>query len=228
MAPCTTRPNTMPITARSERRPTIAHAANAAAMAALGAALVFTVSTLSSEVQVVRTREASVRQAAGLATAEDDHAYLQSTVPPTALLARAALLRVVMRARTAAEDPARAAQLIALARADIAAARARRPVWGEAEVALAYVELLAHGADSPQAIRALAQSYAAAPYLRDSAPWRIRFGVTVWSRLDAQTRDHIVNETAWLAQASGRNYAYALGLVASTPAEPLVKSRIPA
>ncbi|MDG6745705.1 GntR family transcriptional regulator, partial [Staphylococcus aureus] len=71
-----------------------------------------------------------------------------------------------------------------------AAARASRPVWGEAEVALAYVELLAHGADSPQAIRALAQSYAAAPYLRDSAPWRIRFGVTVWSRLDAQTRDH--------------------------------------
>lgn len=218
----------MPITARNERRPAIAHAANAAAMAALGAALVFTVSTLSSEARVVRTREASVRQAAGLATEADDQDYLRSTVPAKDLPARAALLRGVMRARAAAADPAGAAGMLDQARADIAVARASRPIWGEAEVARAYLELLAHGAESPQAIQALAQSYAAAPYLRDSAPWRIRFGVTVWSRLDAATRDHIVNETAWLAQASGRNYAYALGLVAGSPAEALVKSRIPA
>lgn len=218
----------MPITARNERRPAIAHAANAAAMAALGAALVFTVSTLSSEARVVRTREASVRQAAGLATEADDQDYLRSTVPAKDLPARAALLRGVMRARAAAADPAGAAGMLDQARADIAVARASRPIWGEAEVARAYLELLAHGAESPQAIQALAQSYTAAPYLRDSAPWRIRFGVTVWSRLDATTRDHIVNETAWLAQASGRNYAYALGLVAGSPAEALVKSRIPA
>ena len=218
----------MPITARNERRPAIARAANAAAMAALGAALVFTVSTLSSEARVVRTREASVRQAAGLATEADDQDYLRSTVLAKDLPARAALLRGVMRARAAAADPAGATRMLNLARADIAVARASRPVWGEAEVALAYLELLAHGAESPQAIQALAQSYTAAPYLRDSAPWRIRFGVTVWSRLDAATRDHIVNETAWLAQASGRNYAYALGLVAGSPAEALVKSRIPA
>lgn len=218
----------MPITARNERRPTIAHAANAAAMAALGAALVFTVSTLSSEARVVRTREASVRQAAGLASEADDQDYLRSTVPAKDLPARAALLRGVMRARAAAADPAGAAGMLDQARADIAVARASRPIWGEAEVARAYLELLAHGAESPQAIQALAQSYTAAPYLRDSAPWRIRFGVTVWSRLDAATRDHIVNETAWLAQASGRNYAYALGLVAGSPAEALVKSRIPA
>lgn len=218
----------MPITARNERRPAIAHAANAAAMAALGAALVFTVSTLSSEARVVRTREASVRQAAGLATEADDQDYLRSTVPAKDLPARAALLRGVMRARAAAADPAGAAGMLDQARADIAVARASRPIWGEAEVARAYLELLAHGAESPQAIQALAQSYTAAPYLRDSAPWRIRFGVTVWSRLDAATRDHIVNETAWLAQASGRNYAYALGLVAGSPAEALVKSRIPA
>lgn len=218
----------MPITARNERRPAIAHAANAAAMAALGAALVFTVSTLSSEARVVRTREASVRQAAGLASEAGDQDYLRSTVPAKDLPARAALLRGVMRARAAAADPAGAAGMLDQARADIAVARASRPIWGEAEVARAYLELLAHGAESPQAIQALAQSYAAAPYLRDSAPWRIRFGVTVWSRLDAATRDHIVNETAWLAQASGRNYAYALGLVAGSPAEALVKSRIPA
>lgn len=218
----------MPITARNERRPAIARVANAAAMAALGAALVFTVSTLSSEARVVRTREASVRQAAGLATEADDQDYLRSTVLAKDLPARAALLRGVMRARAAAADPAGATRMLNLARADIAVARASRPVWGEAEVALAYLELLAHGAESPQAIQALAQSYTAAPYLRDSAPWRIRFGVTVWSRLDAATRDHIVNETAWLAQASGRNYAYALGLVAGSPAEALVKSRIPA
>lgn len=218
----------MPITARNERRPTIAHAANAAAMAALGAALVFTVSTLSSEARVVRTREASVRQAAGLASEADDQDYLRSTVPAKDLPARAALLRGVIRARAAAADPAGAAGMLDQARADIAVARASRPIWGEAEVARAYLELLAHGAESPQAIQALAQSYTAAPYLRDSAPWRIRFGVTVWSRLDAATRDHIVNETAWLAQASGRNYAYALGLVAGSPAEALVKSRIPA
>lgn len=218
----------MPIIARNERRPAIAHAANAAAMAALGAALVFTVSTLSSEARVVRTREASVRQAAGLATEADDQDYLRSNVPADALPARAALLRGVMRARAAAADPAGAAGMLDQARADIAVARASRPIWGEAEVARAYLELLAHGAESPQAIQALAQSYTAAPYLRDSAPWRIRFGVTVWSRLDAATRDHIVNETAWLAQASGRNYAYALGLVAGSPAEALVKSRIPA
>ncbi len=218
----------MPIIARNERRPAIAHAANAAAMAALGAALVFTVSTLSSEARVVRTREASVRQAAGLATEADDQDYLRSTVPAKDLPARAALLRGVMRARAAAADPAGAAGMLDQARADIAVARASRPIWGEAEVARAYLELLAHGAESPQAIQALAQSYTAAPYLRDSAPWRIRFGVTVWSRLDAATRDHIVNETAWLAQASGRNYAYALGLVAGSPAEALVKSRIPA
>ncbi|MBB3878902.1 hypothetical protein [Sphingomonas pseudosanguinis] len=218
----------MPIIARNERRPAIAHAANAAAMAALGAALVFTVSTLSSEARVVRTREASVRQAAGLATEADDQDYLRSNVPAKDLPARAALLRGVMRARAAAADPAGAAGMLDQARADIAVARASRPIWGEAEVARAYLELLAHGAESPQAIQALAQSYTAAPYLRDSAPWRIRFGVTVWPRLDAATRDHIVNETAWLAQASGRNYAYALGLVAGSPAEALVKSRIPA
>uniref|UniRef100_UPI002899F216 hypothetical protein n=1 Tax=Sphingomonas sp. TaxID=28214 RepID=UPI002899F216 len=86
----------MPITARNERTPAIAHAANAAAMVALGAALIFAVSTLRREADVVRTREASVRQAAGLATMADDQAYIRSATPASALPPRAALLRGVM------------------------------------------------------------------------------------------------------------------------------------
>ncbi|SUJ06237.1 Tyrosine-protein kinase YwqD [Sphingomonas paucimobilis] len=80
---------------------------------------------------------------------------------------------------------------------DIAAARASPAGLGRGGGRARLCRVAGAWSDSPQAIRALAQSYAAAPYLRDSAPWRIRFGVTVWSRLDAQTRDHIVNETAW-------------------------------
>ncbi|WP_322964449.1 hypothetical protein [Sphingomonas fuzhouensis] len=200
---------------------------NALALAALGGALIYTVAVLRDETRVVAMRDASVRQAAGLATSNDLQALAPAAPSADRLPARAALLRGVMRARAAANDPAHAPQLLAEARRDIAQAQATRPVWGEAEVARAYVELLDHGAESPQALSALAASYRAAPFLRDSAPWRIRFGVAVWPKLDAQTRDRLVSETAWLAGASGRTYAYALGLVAGSPAEPLVRGRIP-
>jgi hypothetical protein len=216
----------MPITAPNKRGSAAARAVNALALTALGGALVFTVSVLRDESRVVGMRDASIRQAAGLATSDDLRTLDPSTPSTERLPARAALLRGVMRVREASADPAHAPALLAEARRDIAQAQATRPVWGEAEVARAYVELLDHGADSPQAIDALAASYRAAPFLRDSAPWRIRFGVAVWPRLDAQTRERLVSETAWLAGASGRTYAYALGLVAGSPAEPLVRSRL--
>lgn len=216
----------MPITAPNKRSSAAARVINALALAALGGALVFTLSVLRDENRVVRMRDASIRQAAGLATSDD----LRALAPPTSraepLPARAVLLRGVMRARAASGDPAHAPALLAEARRDITQAQATRPIWGEAEVARAYIELLDHGAESPQAIAALTASYRAAPFLRDSAPWRIRFGAAVWPRLDARTRDQLVSEAAWLAEASGRTYAYALGLVAGSPAEPLVRSRL--
>lgn len=226
MARSITRPNIMPITAPSKRTSAAARAVNALALAALGGALIFTISVVRDESRVVRMRDASIRQAAGLATSDDLRMLDPSTLRTEPLPARAALLRGVIRAREASSDPAHARALLVEARRDVAQALATRPIWGEAEVARAYVELLDHGPESPQAIAALAASYRAAPFLRDSAPWRIRFGVAVWSRLDAQTRDRLVSETAWLAEASGRTYAYALGLVAGSPAEPLVRSRL--
>lgn len=216
----------MPTTAPNKRGSAATRAVNAIALTALGGALVFTLSVLRDERRVVRMRDASIRQAADLATSDDLGTLDPSAADTDTLPARAALLRGVMRARAASGDPAHAPALLAAARRDIAQAQATRPIWGEAAVARAYIELLDHGAESPQAIAALAASYRAAPFLRDSAPWRIRFGVAVWPRLDAQTRDRLVSETAWLAEASGRTYAYALGLVAGSPAEPLVRSRL--
>jgi len=175
---------------------------------------------LRDEFDCYRLRQARIVQQAG---ESPDPVVLEDV--GRALPAQGVLIRGLLRA-AAAVDAGRATVqgdgLLTAAQEDIAQATAARPSWAEADVAQAYVALLR--GQSPSAIAALERSYRAAAFLPQSASWRIRYGVSVWSRLSPEAQDHIVSETIWLARSTPRSYAFAQLLVEGTPAEPLVRT----
>ncbi|UZW56601.1 hypothetical protein NUH86_07565 [Sphingobium sp. JS3065] len=192
-------------------------------MTVLAACLVFAGRMLAVEYDVMRTKAASVRQAGGLSGYQD---VIDSNRPSEALPPRSALFRGIMRAHAAAAEPGKAAALLRLATADMGHALAARPAWGEAEVSATYLAMLRDGPEAACTLDALRRSYSAAPFLRGSAPWRIRYAASVWRLLDPAIRSRVVDETVWLARATDHTYGYARGLVAQTPAAPLVDARL--
>ncbi|AEG48174.1 hypothetical protein Sphch_0477 [Sphingobium chlorophenolicum L-1] len=197
--------------------------ANGAALVVLAAGLLFAGRMLAVEYDVMAEKAASARQAGGLSGFQ---AAVDSNRPSAELPPRSALFRGIMRAHAAVEEPGKAATLLRLATADMDHALSARPSWGEAEVSAAYLAMLRDGAEAASAREALRRSYAAAPFLRGSAPWRIRYAVSVWGLLDTETQSRVVDETVWLARATSRTYNYARGLVAQTPAAPLVEAKL--
>lgn len=87
---------------------------------------------------------------------------------------------------------------ILLAAAEQAAAigAAARPSWGEAEVVRSYVAELA--GDTPQAVSSFSASYDSAPFIRNSAFWRMGFGVMHWDKLSPATQIQVIDEALWL------------------------------
>ncbi|CAH0356471.1 MAG: hypothetical protein WA085_10095 [Sphingobium sp.] len=103
------------------------------------------------------------------------------------------------KAATMEQDyPSRRAHL-ALANALVERAINARPAWGEAWVVKTYILFLEYGPNDPATLNAYAASLKSAPYLRDSAYWRIRFGAVHWNKLDRTTRERVLNEAQWTA-----------------------------
>lgn len=117
------------------------------------------------------------------------------SIAPRALVSNALLL-----ARTAESETndARRSELIATAGARIDAALAARPGWGEALVVDAYRGSLDGPAGLAAARERLAQSYAAAPYLRSAGLWRVDWGLKQWAALGPATRTDLIDEAIWL------------------------------
>lgn len=188
-----------------------------AAIAVLIAALVLALVNLMTEVRVAAMRAALDAQQA---EAEVRWPWLVDDRPAAALSPRAALLRGMARTYDALDEPpGRRAAMLTAAAVDLDRTRGVRRWWADADVAEAYRAMLAQGPRSPIAVTALMRSYESAPFLRGGAPWRIRYGASLWPELTEADRARIVTETVWLAGASGRTYRYATGLVAGTPAE---------
>lgn len=225
MAPSIIPGNTHITTSRNRSGTAANTVINAVALGLLAASLAFAGRSLAVEYDVMQTKAASLRQAGELAGFQ---AVLDSPVPSVELPPRSALFRGIMRSRAAAETPADAGRLLRMATADLDHARHSRRSWGEAEVGTIYLALLRDGAQAPDTLDALRRSYAAAPFLRDSAPWRIRYAVSVWPLLDPTTRSRVVDETVWLARATDHTYTYARGLVSGSPAAPLVDAALAA
>ena len=131
-----------------------------------------------------------------------------------------------MLTRAATEETSNPARLLRLANSDIERARAARRYWGEAEVAATYLRFMRDGPEAPSTRETLRRSYIAAPFLRGSAPWRIRYAGSVWSLIDPVTRAAVIRETVWLARATNHTYSYARGLVANTPAATAVDAML--
>ncbi len=107
---------------------------------------------------------------------------------------------------------------VALARIFISAALAGRPHWGEAWVTASFVALLERGEGAPETLAALARSYREAPFLKESAAWRLRLAVDQWRALDPVTRLHAMDEGRWLAGVSPQSYWLVYDIVIGTPA----------
>ena len=221
MAVCIIRGNTPTITMRTDSRafPLTGgdRRAQIGAVAVLAASLALALVNLTTEVRVSAMRAILSAQQSEVEVAQP---WLVDERPSAALSPRAALLRGMARISAAVDElPPRRAALLARAAADLDRTKGVRRWWADADVAESYRAMLAEGTRSPAALAALSRSYEAAPFLRGAAPWRIRYGATLWSDLPASTHARIVAETVWLARASGRTYGYATGLVAGTPAE---------
>lgn len=204
--------------------PYASHWMQRAAIAVLVAALCLALVNLVTELRVAAMRTALDAQQS---EAEVAWPWLIDDRPAAMLAPRTALLRGMLRTYDALDEPApRRAAMLADAAVDLARTRGVRTWWAEADVAQSYRALLADGPDSPAALAGLVRSYESAPFLRGAAPWRIRYGAALWAKLSAADHARIVDETVWLAGASGRTYGYATGLVAGTPAEAPVAARL--
>lgn len=150
------------------------------------------------------------RQEAQLAQAERQFqrgsgADTGSSVPKLVTASpRLCLLLALSKAKAASveRDSALRRTHLALANALVERAINARPGWGEAWVVKAYISFLEHGADDPVTHYAYAASLEKAPYLRESADWRIRFGAVQWDKLDGMTRERLLNEAQWTANTA--------------------------
>ncbi len=90
--------------------------------------------------------------------------------------------------------------LLGQAKQHLDRARAQRHLWGEAEIVAAYIASLGGPGQSEELDRALALSYQYAPYLRGSAPFRIRLGLARWDALSDPIRERLIDEAVWYAR----------------------------
>ncbi|BBC70953.1 conserved hypothetical protein [Altererythrobacter sp. B11] len=155
---------------------------------------------------VAARRELEVRHWAGLLQAQQlaaargepvvDHAPDEPSASPRVLI-QAALYRA--RLAEAATGPLRAQRLVE-AQNYIDRALAKQPQWGEGQIVAAYVAALKGDSEAGALDRALALSYRYAPYLRDSALFRLQLGLPRWAELPPDTREHLIDEAVWFAR----------------------------
>lgn len=112
---------------------------------------------------------------------------------------RARLANAIELTRRAAQEPFGPERDALLGKADAALAPvlATRLVWGEAQVAAAF--LAVQRRDDVAALAAYRKSYADGPFIRHAAEWRIAFGFANWARLDESTQECVIREALTLA-----------------------------
>ncbi len=141
---------------------------------------------------------------------------LDRAPPPAEAAPRAALAYALINGRRAAELPAGAQQARYLAAGwkylDVAAA-ARRPGWGEIDVADTFLRTVEHGAGSREARDSYRRSYRNAPFLVAQSIWRIRFGSEAWASIDEPSRRMMLAEAAWAGSQSGWQYALVRSII---------------
>jgi hypothetical protein len=130
-------------------------------------------------------------------------AALPDDANPRALVADA-LLR--LRAAERMTQGSARDRLIAQAGAAITAARLPRPWYAQAWILEAYRQSLAGPQARGALAIALARSYADAPYLKESAGWRVGNAFALWSSLPASAQARAINEAVWLARMGQAEY----------------------
>jgi hypothetical protein len=166
-----------------------------------------------------------------LAQASPGYAAIALAVPnnvaPTSIPARGALYLALASGRAASVNDFgyHRSALVKAAAANVAAAKDRRPYWGEADVAQTYIDMIASGPTSPTTVSSLGRSYASGPYLDDAAPWRLALAVESWPRLDATTRGRAVDEALWFSGRSGAKYNIVQSILGASAMNDEVRAR---
>lgn len=189
-----------------------------AALVLLAAMLAFALSALRDE-WVVHSSFVAMRDQAGEVPGTQVPSWRKED--PDEIPPRAALLRalVLSREASAAQTQELRAAKLADARRTLAPALAARHDWGEAWIVAAFIEFLDHGQFAPATLRAHARSYDGAPYLYESAPWRIRYAAESWRFLDPRTKARAIDEAVWMSWMPGKGHSQVQALVAGTEAE---------
>jgi hypothetical protein len=181
-------------------------------MGALGLVIVAGASVAADELDV-----SAAEQRAEIQT----QALLRGDAPPPADVpaagggypARARLADALVLARVAAieQDKGRRDLLLGRAVDEAYQAAHSRPHWGEAWMVVAFIQSMRGGPTAGATREALARSYADAPFLPDSAAWRVFTGLAAWELLDDYTRRRVSEEAVWVARRSlaGRNAIFA-------------------
>lgn len=140
---------------------------------------------------------------------------IQSVMNPS-LPPRAALSLASMAARSAnlARSPDERMVQLRTARHFVNLAVAARPHWGNACVVDTYVTFSESGLDDPRTLDAIKRSYDCARFLEQAGDWRMQAGIGAWPRLDNNVRQHLLDESAWMAGRSAADYERVMRILA--------------
>ena len=153
---------------------------------------------IAQELEVRRWAQALDRQQLALARGE---ALPQAAPPAPSGSPRALVQAALFKARLAeASDGGSRDALLEEAQRYLDGARIARPQWGEAEIVSAYIASLKGSGHGPAQDRSLALSYRYAPYLRGSAPFRIRLGLQRWDALPPDVKERLIDEAVWYSR----------------------------
>jgi hypothetical protein len=103
---------------------------------------------------------------------------------------------------------------------------ALRPRWSEAWVIQTHMLSATRGIGAPEALRAFETSYELAPFLRDAADWRLRYGIATWASLSPTARKAVASEAIMLSRVSRDLRAHVRVMTTGTPVFPLIENKI--
>lgn len=139
---------------------------------------------------------------------------VQATLPARALVHVAQTLLLELPHA----DAGRRQDILRQADEAITLALRRRPHWGEAQLVRAFLESRRTPAGVAAMREALIASYDDAPYLRDGSDWRIPQTLTLWDTLPPRTRDHVIDEAAWVLRLRADRREFIFDMMRASPA----------
>lgn len=190
--------------------------ARLACIAAAGGTLVLSVLAMVDEVRVAAVVAVvnAPEDDPGARRAIEAKASGWSRIPPRAAIGLAAIW---MRQAGAAAPPGSDRIALQRARALLVAADEKRPAAAATLLLHSQLALLSTNRPNPVAIRAFADSYAAAPFLTSEGFWRAAFAARYWRDLPSPTQDAAVDEAVWLAGLDGRFHDRLVDIMSGSP-----------